>query len=48
MYSRLNLVINELKYIGINMIGDADIVRKIISLLPQQRYGSIIIILYNL
>jgi hypothetical protein len=40
MYSRLNLVINKL--------GDADIVRKIISLLPQQRYGSIITILHNL
>jgi hypothetical protein len=37
MYSRLNLIINELNYIGINKLGDADIVRKIISLLPQQR-----------
>jgi hypothetical protein len=48
MYSRLNLVINVLNSIGINMLGDADIVRKIISLLPQQRYGSIITILHNL
>jgi hypothetical protein len=40
MYSRLNHVINKL--------GDVDIVRKIISLLPQQRYGSIITILHNL
>jgi hypothetical protein len=48
MYSRLNLVINELNSIGINMLGDANIVRKIISLLPQQRYGSIITILHNL
>jgi hypothetical protein len=44
MYSRLNLIINELNSIGINKLGDADIVRKIISLLPQQRYGSIITI----
>jgi ABC-type multidrug transport system ATPase subunit len=28
--------------------GTADIVRKIISLLPQQRYGSIITILHNM
>jgi hypothetical protein len=42
MYSRLNLIINELNSIGINKLGDADIVRKIISLLPQQKYGSII------
>jgi hypothetical protein len=48
MYSRLNLIINELNSIGINKLGDADIVRKIISLLPQQNYGSIITILHNM
>jgi hypothetical protein len=42
MYYHLNIIINELNSIGINKLGDADIVRKIISLLPQQRYGSII------
>jgi hypothetical protein len=48
MYSRLNLIINELNSIIINKLGDAEIVRKIISLLPQQRYGSIITILHNM
>jgi hypothetical protein len=48
MHSRLNLIINELNSIGINKLGIADIVRKIISLLPQQRYGSIITILHNM
>jgi hypothetical protein len=48
MYYRLNLIINEINSIGINKLGDADIVRKIISLLPQQRYGSIITILHNM
>jgi hypothetical protein len=48
MYSRLNLTINELNSNGINKLGDANIVRKIISLLPQQRYGSIITILHNI
>jgi hypothetical protein len=48
MYSRLNLIINELNSIGINKLGDADIVRKIISLLPQQTYESIITILHNM
>jgi hypothetical protein len=48
MYSRLNLIINELNSIGINKLGDVDIVRKIIFLLPQQRYGSIITILHNM
>jgi hypothetical protein len=48
MYSCLNLIINELNSIGINKLGDADIVRKIILLLPQQKYGSIITILHNM
>jgi hypothetical protein len=48
MYSRLNLIIHELNFIGINKLGDADIVRKIISMLPQQKYGSIITILHNM
>jgi DNA replication protein DnaC len=48
MYPCLNLIINELYSIGINKQGDADIVRKIISLLPQQKYGSIITILHNM
>jgi hypothetical protein len=44
----VNLIINELNSIGINKLGDADILRKIISLLPQQKYESIITILHNL
>jgi DNA replication protein DnaC len=48
MYSCLNIIINELNSIGINKLGDADIVRKIISLLLQQRYGSIITIFHNM
>jgi hypothetical protein len=48
MYSRLKLVINEVNSIGINKLDDADIVRKIISLLPQQKYGSMTTILHNL
>jgi hypothetical protein len=48
MYSCFNLTINELNYIGINKLGDEDIVMKIISLLPQQKYRSIITILHNM
>jgi ABC-type multidrug transport system ATPase subunit len=48
MYSRLNRSIYELNSIGINKLGDVNIVRKIISLLPQQKYGSIITILHNM
>jgi hypothetical protein len=48
MYSSLNLTINEISSIEINKLGDVDIVRKIISLLPQRKYGSIIAIPHNL
>ena len=36
MYSYLNLIINELHSIGLLKLDDADIVRKIISVLPQK------------
>ena len=48
MYSRLNLIINELHSIGLTKLDDADIVRKIISVLPQKKYVSIITILHNM
>jgi hypothetical protein len=48
MYSRLNLIVNELNSIGLTKPGDADIVRKIISVLPHSKYASIITILHNM
>ena len=48
MYSRLNLIINELHSIGLLKLDDADIMRKIISVLPQKKYESIITILHNM
>ena len=48
MYSHLNLIINELHSIGLTKLDDADIVRKIISVLPQKKYSSIITILHNM
>lgn len=44
----LNLIINELKSIGITKLDDADIVRKIINILPQKKYGTFVTILHNL
>jgi hypothetical protein len=48
MCSHFNLIVNELNSIEINKLGDMGIVRKINSLLPQQKYGSIITIIHNL
>ena len=36
MYSHLNLISNELHSIGLTKLDDADIVMKIISVLPQK------------
>ena len=47
IYSCLNLIINELHSIGLTNLDDADIVRKIISVLPQKKYASIIIIILH-
>ena len=48
MYSPLNLTVNELHSIGLTKLDDADIVRKIIFVLPQKKYASIITILHNM
>ena len=50
IYSRLNLIINELQSIGLTklFIKMEDIVMKIISVLPQKKYASIITILHNM
>jgi hypothetical protein len=48
MYSRLNLIVNELNSIGLNKLGDAEIVRKIISMLQQNKYARIITILHKI
>jgi hypothetical protein len=47
-YSQLNLIVNELNSIGLTKLGDADIVRKIILVLPHSKYESIITILHNM
>lgn len=47
MYSELNLIIIELNSIGLTKLGDVDIVRNIIFVLPY-KYVSIIIILHNM
>jgi hypothetical protein len=48
MYSRLNIIVNELNSIDLTKLEDANIVRKIISVLPRDKYASIISILHNM
>ena len=44
----MNLIINELHSIGLTKLDDTDIMRKIISMLPQKKYASIITVLHNM
>jgi hypothetical protein len=48
MYSRLNLIVNELNSIGLTKLKDAYTVRKIILALSQDKYASIVTILHNM
>ena len=48
VYSYLNLIINKLHSIGLTKLDDMDIVRKIIFVLPQKKYASIVTILHNM
>lgn len=48
MYYHLNLIINKLNSIGISKLGDVNVVRKTISMLPQDKHASIITILHNM
>ena len=48
MYLGLNLIVNELNSIGLKKLSDANIVSKIISMIPHDKYASIITILHNM
>jgi hypothetical protein len=48
MYSCLNQIANEFNAIGLTMVPDANVVRKIILLQPHDNYASSITILCNL
>jgi hypothetical protein len=42
MYSHLNVIVNELNEIGLTKLSDEDISRKIIQVLPKDRYSAIV------
>lgn len=44
----MNLIINNFNSTGITKIGDLEILRKIVFVLPQNSYASIITILHNI
>jgi hypothetical protein len=45
MYSRLNILVEEVNGLGLTQISQPDVVRKILNVLPIDKYGHIITVL---
>jgi hypothetical protein len=48
MYSRLNILVEEVNGLGLTQISQPDVVRKILSVLPIDKYGHIVTVLHQL
>ncbi|CAN6324860.1 unnamed protein product [Urochloa humidicola] len=46
MYSRLNVIVNELNSLGLNKLSDGDVTRKIVSILPKEKYAQLVTCLH--
>ena len=47
MYSRLNFLVEEVNGLGLTQISPFDVVRKILSVLPIDKYGHIVTVLHQ-
>ena len=47
MYSCLNVLIEEVNELGLTQMQPSDVVRKILSVLPIDKYGHIVTVLYQ-
>jgi hypothetical protein len=48
MYSRLNILVEEVNGLGLTQISQPDVVRKILSVLPIEKYGHIVTVLHQM
>jgi hypothetical protein len=48
MYSRLNIFVEEVNGLGLTQISQPDVVRKILSVLPIDKYGHIVNVLHQM
>jgi hypothetical protein len=46
MYSRLNILVKKVNCLGLTQISQPYVVRKILSVLPIEKYGYIITVLH--
>ena len=47
MYSRLNVIVEELNGLGLTQMSAADVARKILCVLPIEKYGHIVTVLHQ-
>ena len=47
MYSRLNVIVEELNGLGLTQMSTADVARKILCVLPIEKYGHIVTVLHQ-
>ena len=47
MYSHLNILVEEVNGLGLTQMQPSDVVRKILSVLPINKYGHIMIVLHQ-
>jgi len=47
MYSRLNVIVEELNGLGLNQMSAANVARKILCVLPIEKYGHIVTMLHQ-
>ena len=47
MYSRLNVLVEEMNGLGLTQIPEADVARRILDLLPTEKYGHIVTYLHQ-
>jgi len=47
MYSRLNVIVEELNRLGLNQMSPVDVAKKILYVLPIDKYGHIVTVLHQ-
>ena len=47
MYSRLNVLVEEVNGLGLTQMSPSDVVRKILNVLPIDKYGHIVTVLHQ-
>ena len=47
MYSRLNVLVEEVNGLGLTQMQSSDVVRKILGVLPIEKYGHIVTVLHQ-